>query len=231
MAQRESSPRNVEHELKIGLPNEKAYQDLLNALAQAELKVVEQINHFFDTPERCLNTRRFILRLRQEDEIFYLTAKGKSKRSEDPLWSKKVEVESVIDVDLAQSILRGEACPLVLLSENAQVGDEGRILLLTMRELVGTSVLSSIGKFSNRRTRCPIRVGSLEQAKTLELEVDRTRFPNGRIDCEVELEIPDSVEPELAKKTLVDLLERLGIRGHANPSKSKRFFQILRSGE
>ncbi|MBL4818053.1 MAG: hypothetical protein JKY15_02305, partial [Deltaproteobacteria bacterium] len=98
--------------------------------------------------------------------------------------------------------------------------EETRLSLLKRIQAVTTEPLGLVGSFQNTRTRIPHKVGKHK----LDFEVDATNFGNGRIDYEVELEIPESLEPKLAQADLEKLFKKLSIEPNKSTGKAERYF-------
>jgi hypothetical protein len=96
-------------------------------------------------------------------------------------------------------------------------------LLARMRAALAGAALARAGSFENQR----VVVGPLlAGGERLELELDRTRFPGGREDCEVELELRASAVAA-GRALLAELLAEAGVEGRPATSKAARFFEAL----
>jgi uncharacterized protein YjbK len=218
-----------EIELKFALTDAAELEKLSAALGGTAGPTVEQINHFFDTAELDLHREKHVLRLREEDRSRYLvTAKGPGG-SEDGALSERTELETNVDPSTAQAILEGSTSALSVLEQ--ALGAEAP-LLKNLRTLAGGKALNSVGKFENTRTPQGVSVdlgGGITRRVVFEL--DRTVFPNGRIDFEVEIEL-QAAEDEAERKRLAQairsLVEKAGISVRTAPSKAKRLFDALR---
>jgi hypothetical protein len=88
----------------------------------------------------------------------------------------------------------------------------------------GGRPLCEVGHFENQRRTVPVvRASGL----ALTVEIDRTRFPDGRVDDEIEIEIPSD---DVVSEVEAWLDERAAAAGIAiGPSRSKdgRFFATL----
>jgi uncharacterized protein YjbK len=216
-----------EIELKFRVADAEELEALKAALGGKVGAPVEQVNHFFDTGELDLNRTKHVLRLREEVSSFLLTAKGPGG-SEERALSERTELETRIDPTTAAKFLDGSASPLSVLEQ--AIGTEAE-LLETMRELSAGKTLKRVGKFDNTRTPVAVSV-DLGGGVTHELvfELDRTAFPDGRVDFEVEVEL-QGVESETERERLAQairsLIENAGIGVRSAPSKAARFFAIL----
>jgi len=162
----------------------------------------QQVNHVLDTEGGSLRKLRYSLRLRFEDGAPILTAKGPGKRLGADT-STRDEAEARIEHELASAVLSGLRDPVELLRE--QVGDESfGPLWQGLAEARGGLPLREVGSFENRRRVVPVHLPS---GLELNVEVDRTRFPDGHVDEEVEIELPNGefvseVESWLAQRAL-----------------------------
>ena len=93
---------------------------------------------------------------------------------------------------------------------------------------LGGEGLQHAGSFENARTRIgPVRVSDREGTIELLFELDRTSFPGGRVDCEVEVEVRTLAEAERARPVVETLLEKAEVSWSAATSKAQRFFGAL----
>ncbi len=227
-----SSGRVVEHierEFKLRIPDEAAWAALLGCLAGPVAPPVLQINHFFDTATGALRRARLALRLRSETPrggtgVFALTLKGPLLASH-PALAVRPEEELALAESEARGILSGARSPLEVLRASG-LGD--RALVRQGLELVGQDPLLHLGAFENERTRVgPVPVAHGSSALPLVFELDCTRFPDGRIERELELELPPEAEPGVVERALAGLFSRIGVPLEPVPSKASRFFRSL----
>ncbi|MBN2359606.1 MAG: CYTH domain-containing protein [Deltaproteobacteria bacterium] len=193
----------TETEIKLQLDDESAWQRLCQALGPPASEVVQR-NHFFDTPDGELARLKLALRVRDEGDRAWVTVKGPKQRCGDAV--RRFEDEAAVEVEAWRAIARGErgldrlaAAPLAALV--------GRVALERLVEVV---------RFENLRRSYPLAVAG----RDLVLEIDRTVFADGAVDCEIEVEIDDAGDAELvtAVTTAVrDLLERVGLRYRIQP--------------
>jgi hypothetical protein len=210
-----------EIELKRRLAGADAADRLLAVLGPVASDV-QQVNHVFDTPDRGLHRARHTLRLREEAGRFILTAKGPS-RGVGVSVSVRSEAESEIEPDVARRLLAGEGDPLAELRQRVtDAAFDG--LWEGIEQARSGQPLGELGQFLNRRRTVQVVVSP---ALRLSVEVDRTHFPNGRVDDEVEIELP---RPELAAEVEAWLAERASAAGiETQPSTAKfgRFYASL----
>lgn len=212
-----------EIELKRLLLGADAADKLVAVLGRvAALK--RQVNHVFDTEDRRLNQRRYSVRLRLEDGRPIVTAKGPS-RAVGAHTIARTEAEAELESAVADEILTGRGDPVARLRERAtdRAYDE---LWRGLDQARDGRSLREVGHFENQRRTVAV---VLPSGLALTVEVDRTRFPDGRVDDEIEIEVPsDDVVPEV--EAWLD--ERAAVAGVViGPSRSKvgRFYAALRA--
>jgi hypothetical protein len=210
-----------EIELKRRLVGFDAADRLLEVLGPVATDV-EQVNHVFDTPDQSLHRSRHSLRLREEAGRFILTAKGPSRGVSGSV-STRTEAESEIEPDVARRLLAGQGDPLSELRRRAtDAAFDG--LWEGLEQARAGQPLGELGQFHNRRRSVHVLVSP---ELSLCVEVDQTRFPNGRVDEEVEIELS---RPELAGEVEAWLAERAAAAGvETQPSTAKfgRFYASL----
>lgn len=214
-----------EIEVKRLLVGERAGDRLLAALRAPVEPAKHQVNHFFDTADAALRRARCTLRLRFEDGAPILTAKGPSLRvSADT--AAKLEAEARIEPALAEAILLGRADLVTEL--RARVTDGAFADLWSdIERSRGGAPLRRLGSFENQRRTAIV---PLPQGLTLRVEVDRTRFPDGGVDEEVEIELPS---PEIAgevERWLEAAARAAGVVTAPSSPKIARFLQRLAAG-
>lgn len=215
---------HVEREFKLGLPGEDELQALARALGGGGGVPVLQRNHFFDTSARALRRGRIALRLREEADTFALALKGPRSDGGGAL-AARPEEELALDHPTARAILAGARSPLEVLGTSALASAP---LVARARELALGEPLVRLGGFENERLRIgPLRFPPDGAGPPLVFELDRTRFPGGRVDREVELELPAGADAALVEEALRALLARLGIAPEPVDSKAARLFRLL----
>ncbi|HEX6885261.1 MAG TPA: CYTH domain-containing protein [Planctomycetota bacterium] len=208
----------LEREFKVRLAPG-AYQALAARLADWPARRAQQSSRFFDTPQRSLRAARLALRLRAEDGRFAVALKGPALPAADGL-AVRAELERTVEEQAARAVLAGERSALELF------GSEASPLLAQARALVAGAPLGSIGGFENERLSLGPRAlapGTLPVV----LELDRTRFPDGSLEHELELELPEEADAAGLEHALRALCASLAIPFETAPSKAARCFRIL----
>ena len=219
MHEPESEPAH-ESEYKLFVADEQALAHVARVAGwQAPLPpAVEQINHFFDTPERALAAGSFALRLRREDQRWIVTAKGPPVQEDDGL-SVKPEEERELESSDAEAILSGASSPLAALP----CGELKR----RMQVALGGRELVLIGSFANRRRRVgPIALRGARATAEVVFELDCTELPGGRVDYELEVEVAPALQLA-AGEALRALMARAELPWRPATSKFRRFLDAL----
>ncbi len=182
-----------------------------------------QTNYFFDAASGSLRDARIALRLRKEANRYQLTLKGKSEQSSaEGALTMRREEEFELSAEQAQNILSGDASPLTVFELNCPNSQ----LLELARTALGTEPVQELGSFENQRRR----LGPLElsEAEGIELcmEFDRSVFPDGAVEYELEVEVPDFA-CDSVERALRRAFEAKGIPWRTASSKAQRFFERL----
>jgi inorganic triphosphatase YgiF len=214
----------IETELKLRLPDDAARQRLLALLLRPGIALPEpslQENHFFDTEDDALRRNECALRLRAEDGRWELALKGPALSTGDAALHVRGEEQRTLDARAAAAVLDGSRSPLDLLLETRPQAS----LVRRVRELVGREPLVPKGSFRNER----LRLGPEQLARAWELclELDRTTFPGGTIDQELEVELRESRQAPAVLAALRALLREAKIEWAPASSKVARLFRIL----
>jgi uncharacterized protein YjbK len=210
-----------EIELKRLLVGEGAADKLAAALGPVAAHKA-QINHLFDTADRRLRQHRYSMRLRFENGTPILTSKGPSRQVGADTRAR-TEAEATIDARLAQSILEGKTDPVAVLRELATDAAFAE-LYRGLDDARAGRPLQSLGHFENQRRTIPV---VLPDGLALDVEVDRTRFPDGRIDEEVEIEVPSDDVVAAVEAWLSQRAAAAGVMTRPSTPKIARFFAAL----
>ena len=213
----------IEREFKLRIPSEDALARLCAELGGAAAAPVLQVNHFFDTPGRDLGRARLALRLREEAGAAALALKGPALERRGALTSR-TELELALDPERARAILAGTRSPLDALRASAHAATQ---LVQQAASAVGAARLQRLGAFENERQRVgPVAFAG---ARALVFELDRTRFPGGAVELELEVELGPDADAPAVERGLAALFARLGLALETAPSKAARFLRHLDS--
>jgi len=215
------SQTHQEIELKRLLVGDGAADRLVTALGPVAADVT-QTNHFFDTSDGRLRQKRFSVRLRDEDGRFILTAKAPSRGVGGSV-SARTEAEAEVDPLTAQQILAGALDPAVTLRQRA-TDPAFAELWQGLETARAKQPLQRVGQFQNRRRVVAVVV---PPALALRVEVDQTFFPNGRVDEEAEIEIPDAELAGTVEAWLEQRASAAGVQTQVSSSKLGRFYAAL----
>lgn len=194
----------VERELKMRLEGAEAAQRLGMALG-LPFETVQQVNLYLETTDHQVASGRSMVRLRCEEGRWILTYKRGLQVQAGYFEAR--EVEAVLcanpEAGWSQADLPGleTLAPLRALRADGVVGD-----------------LSVSGEVHNLRARYRLSNGDI-------LELDRTRFPGGREDWEVEVETP---RPEEVRALLAGLADQAGVAlEEQRQTKYERFLEAI----
>ena len=224
-----------ETEIKLGLPDESAWRWVRERIAP--VRVVRQTNHYFDTADRALSAARIGVRLRVADGRLRLTVKGAAEGAEDAVLTRRAELERDRPLDdLPTSLNHGLVLDEDLAHWRRSMADTTALnrFLDRLTGAISADPLRTIGAFDNERSIGSLRLVDATGEITIAVELDRTRFPGGRVDFELEVETSseDGGRLERTRAALEDWLERDGgIQAFARESKLARFEATLEAGE
>lgn len=222
-----------EIEIKYRLDSQEALNSLEKRASEifpGAVKEVEQTNFFFDTPDFRVKKNGVGIRLRKEDDHFFMTLKGPRSSRKEPEMQKltsRLEFEAEITAQDAQALLNDRVDPISVV-EGIAIADERmsktrRHLVAIVHSAAPNASLRLIGSFTNNRRILPIQIDGCD----MKLEFDRTHFPDANIHFEVELEIPSMDHLPEAENFLLDLFKQVGREPGLQKSKSERFYQFL----
>lgn len=226
----------IETELKLGLRGEHAWQRLRDRLGPG--RIANQTNHFFDLPERPFRAARIGVRLRREDDARILTVKGAADPASSVI-KRRIELESDVDVEVFDRCLAAglDLRPWVAQWRRRVAADpEIETFLERLETLAKDQLLRPFGRFTNRRETCRLELSDPDGPFEIELEIDRTEYPGGRVDYEIEVELKQARDGlrsadtpiERTHRALVLWLENeIGIQTFAVESKLARLNEIL----
>ncbi|MFH1145302.1 MAG: CYTH domain-containing protein [Candidatus Eisenbacteria bacterium] len=207
----------IEQEYRFALSRDE-FRRLRQALAPP-LGSVLQENHYLDTESWALRLRGYGLRLRIEDGTpRLLTLKGPAREEGgDRLRgiTRREETESPVPPGTAPEILEGRR-PL---------GDLGLDLPAVLMDHATQRVLVW-GRIETRRRTYRPGLPECERLPAFLFELDEVRFPNGRVDHELEVEWQGTAGRAL-DRALHEFLEHLGIP--VRPRNSSKLARLLHS--
>eukprot|EP00878_Enallax_costatus_P005718 GHUV01005996.1.p1 GENE.GHUV01005996.1~~GHUV01005996.1.p1 ORF type:complete len:199 (+),score=59.12 GHUV01005996.1:362-958(+) len=170
----------MEVEVKLRLASADAHKKLQDLLASGRVATHQQENFFFDGPNRELNSKRVVLRLRfyDTDKKAEITLKGKQILVDGI--GRASEVNEVVDAVTARKYLAQPSDMLQLPSE----------LLQNMAKQFEVSSLICLGGFNNSRQEI--------QWHGFTLELDETTYPWGTLyELEAETDKPEDLRHQL----------------------------------
>jgi uncharacterized protein YjbK len=174
-------------------------------------RLLEQDNRFFDSADGRLQRQRLNLRLRRENQDLLLTCKRKVGAADAFGTSRHDEWEQWLDPALWRALAEPGAVPVGLLP-----------LPPPLVEALNGAALHALGGFSNLRQEFRDRRPGHSDLLCL----DRTVFPGGRVDHELEIETTDPASSAAHWRGV------LGSWGIAPPvqgeTKFARFLSLLR---
>ena len=195
----------IEQEIKIAIPDRGAFEAIVAAFSadsRQPPRLVEQMNHYFDTADHRLARSLVMLRVRQADRVV-VTLKSGTQISDGCFRSRELEGEiAAADVD------RVIADPVGLYSLDI-------VPIEVLRTEFGVLPLTLIGNLKNRR--------HVFEVDEYCVEVDAMRFEDSGEEFEIEIE---SEHPEDARRWCSGRLEALGVGG--SPASETKFQRVLR---
>jgi uncharacterized protein YjbK len=214
----------IEREFKTMLADA-AERERLLALIGGGLRVLNQRNLLFDTRAGALARAGLSLRLRHENALWVLTAKGERPTRQGGLpdhLSHRAEAEAIIHPNLALHLAAGTADPLPPL-RHAQPAAIALTLAGAIEAAADGAPLVVVGEFRNTRTLID---ASLPCGTPLAVALDQSEMPDGTTEHELELEIaPAAVAPAAA--WLERLMRRADVPIRPASSKRQRFASAL----
>jgi uncharacterized protein YjbK len=202
-----------------------AGEKFLRATGSTIMAEKEQVNYIFDTEDRRLDRARYALRLRKEGGGAWLTAKGRSRPVEGSTVSR-LEAESGVDHSTADDVLAGRVDPVAVL--RSHVADvEYAVLWEAIEKVREGRPLKVWGHFSNWRRTAAVRLPS---GTDVEWQLDRTTFPDGHVDDEVEIEMADPKQAREVTEWVEKIARKAGVETMDTKPKIARFFASIGGG-
>jgi len=199
-----------EIEIKLDLANQDNYRRLIDNLGICQNEF-HQENIFIDTIDKDFKSAEKTVRIRRENDTVTLTIKGKSVSRQNGL-AIRPEINIKTDISIYNAAQ----------NNTLSVTNLPRDILNQFGELESKKPLVIIVAFENNRRQYSFdtEIGSLL------LVVDATEYPDGSIEYELELELADKNDADLALKYLSNLLENLDIP--VMPQNDSKFTRALR---
>lgn len=197
---------HMEVEIKLALAGQADYDRVRAALGSAA-RTVEQINHYFETPDGRLRGAHAMLRVREGDGEPIATLKLRAQLTSGVMQAR--EVEAPVEPAVWAAVLRGE--------RGLESVDVEPVRMALDHVGAGARLLPQ-GTMRNRRELHPLGGG-------FTAELDRTELPDGSVDFEVEVETPD---PATAREHVARILDDCGAAWHEqSQSKYERFLHAV----
>jgi uncharacterized protein YjbK len=174
--------------------------------------VLNQKNVFFDTPERNLYTRGIILRLRRENNSFYLCAKKSHVQTKLRELAIRDEYEQEIS-----------AADALILLEQKFITKNMLTLFPAIHEILNNLNLDNLaiaGFFTNLRNQVVINLDN----HNFIFELDISKFPDDTLVYELEIEFESAHDAQKYKLFLENYLREAQINFSPGKSKSARLF-------
>ena len=185
----------VENEIKLDLQSERNYRRLIAYFCEEKTENKLE-NYFFDTDDRALSKSGWALRIRKESGGLRVTAKGPPGTAPAGLIVRP-EIESFLsDDDIAGFMASGIEAPRI----PAEIADH-------LDKLIAGKILRMTTAFTTWRTTVRCRADDSE----LRFEIDRTVFADGTADYELEVELSDAGQYDLAMTAIKSIFRRSGI--------------------
>ncbi len=218
-----------EIELKYRLASKIDFDQFFNflrPLSFGKIITLKQENSYFDTPTLRLKKNGISLRLRRENQGYFLCGKQSIDKSSSSNLSIRLEYEASINDDIARLLRAQLLSPMDaffhLPSKTPQENATKNQLHKNM-SLCANSGLQIIGSFHNTRTVLPLFVDNT----ILPLEFDHSIYPENIEIFEVEVEFASEKEVMRLRPTLEGLFRQAHIKTYRSSSKSSRLYRIL----
>jgi len=183
-----------EIEIKLDLGSFTNYLKLIGFLGQIDREDC-QVNSFFDSEDRRLAADGWALRIRTDEHTGLVTLKSRESENAEASVRNELEAEVERRVALAVQDLRHDILSLNVPPINF------------VREKWSDLQLSKLVHFENTRQTKVFKLGDY----MYNLEVDTTRFSDGTVDYELEVELPDEAQVVIVADKLQRLFASLDI--------------------
>ncbi len=183
-----------EIEIKLDLSSFANYLKLIGFLGQID-EEIQQRNCYFDTEDRQLSKSDWAFRVRTENDRGLITVKGKTTEPGLAVVRKEIETD----------ISRDDATELIELRRDVMSLDVAPVHFV--RDTIGDVSLTRLVQFDNTRQCKMFRIGDYEH----QLQIDTTRFANGSVNYELELELSHLDEVDTVEQGLRRLFLSLDV--------------------
>jgi len=215
----------MEIELKIGLATEADRTLLIKKFGPPEQSITQR-NLFLDGENGELSFEKIALRVRREKEfpaagpaIEHVVLALKAGISSDGVLSKREEIESPLGLSMDE-VARSPGRLLMMVQEP---------ILELKKRVPALESLKTIGVFDNDRVVIPVSLDIEGKMVKTTWEVDRTVFPGGRVDCELEIELEDESGADAIAQAVERTLADAGVKTVPQPNgKYSRFLSCLK---
>lgn len=218
-----------EIELKYRLATKTDFDHFLQfacLLSSKASRLLKQANFYFDTPGLNLKKNGLSLRLRQQDQHYFMCAKQSLGSKNSANLSVRLEYEALINNNIAELLKQELLSPIdvfnVLSTQSISDEETKKSLYKSMSDKAKTG-LQLIGSFSNLRTVVEINIGP----EMMILEFDHSFYPQNIEIFEVEVEFACEKEVSIIRPLLEGLFRQAQVKTYRSSSKSSRLYKIL----
>ncbi len=219
-----------EIELKYLLESQRDFDHFKRFLVpylSGEVASYQQENMYFDTPLLHLRHKGISLRLRKENDIYWLSAKQSLKKTHMDNLSVRLEYEGVLEQAVAKLLKNELLSPIDTFAIFAagKTADDRATKMTLHRQMTKAAKLGlqMIGSFRNLRTKLPITLGG----QTIELEFDHSVYSKSVEIYEIEVEFSSEKQANSLRKPLEALFSAANVVTHHSSSKSSRLYKLL----
>lgn len=183
-----------EIEIKLDLGSFTGYLKLVGSLGQIDSEH-RLTNGFFDSEDRKLKAAGWALRVRAELGGGLITIKGRAVDSSLAVVRRESEAE----------ISRAEALDILNLQTN--ILDSRVKPIAFVNEILSGAEVQCLVRFETCRQKKGFKIGDYQYV----LEIDKTQFPDGSVDYELEIELLDLEQLPVIENHLRRMFQSLQI--------------------
>lgn len=187
--------QHLEIEVKLKISSFPDYLKMVGFLGNPDAEE-HQVNAFFDSEDHQLLKAGWGLRVRTENGRGLVTLK-RTTGDDQTMALVREEIEGEID--------RGVALAVINLQTDILSLDSPPIAFV--KQEFGDLPVARIARFENKRLKKQHRIGDYQYT----LELDRTEFPDGSCDYELEMELDRAEQINTVSDSLKHLFESLNI--------------------